>query len=632
MYLAFRKSGAALAVLSTVFIVPGFVGDAQAFKLFGIRLWGEDEPEVQVVNPVRYSATLDAGNADEELKKRLEARSLMLADADKPVSGDLGVVVKARDERDRLVAALYEEARYGGVVKIEIAGTDLDSLPPNPAFNNSAPVPVRISVTPGPVFRIGTARLEGDVAGRDLATYGLTPGGDAGSLRIISAGDRLVHDLKTEGRPLARLVKRSASADHSDNTVDVVIAAEGGPVAPVGMIGISGENSIDPDFIRSYSRLNAGQPYSPKDLEKASQRLRQLGVFSSVTIREDERLASDGSIPLTIEVAEGKHRYFGVGAEVTTTDGAGFQGYWGHRNLFGKAEALRIEGAVSRIGEASSVSGMDYSAGISFTKPGFFHPSATFKASLIAKTEHPDSYESKSVTASSGVSYELNDTDTVSGGGEIAWSRTDDAYGRNRYLTFSLPIEFVRDTRDDKLNPKKGFRAAVSARPSYEALNGTFFSSFEASGSVYKALGEQEKVVMAARLAAGVLAGTSNLDRIPATRRFYAGGGGSVRGYSYQEISPYNSSGDALGGRSYVTASLEARINVTDTIGIVPFVDAGVVSSGMTPDFSDVRAAAGVGLRYATPFGPLRLDVALPLDKYPGGSSYGIYAGIGQSF
>lgn len=632
MYLAFRKTGTAIAVLATVFVSPVFTGEAYALKLFGIRLWGEDEPEITVSNPVRYSVTLDAGNADSELKERLENRSQMIADADKPVSGDLGLVVKARDERDRLVAALYEEARYGGVVQISIAGTDIEQLPPNPSFSHSGPVPVTITITPGPVFTLGSVKLEGDAAGRDMSAYGLAPGGDAGSLKIINAGDRLVNDLKAEGRPLARLVTRTASADHSDNTVDVVIGAEGGPVAPLGMVGIKGQNSVDPDFIRSYSRLNAGQPYSPKALEKASQRLRQLGVFSSVTVREDSKLASDGSIPLTIEVAEGKHRYFGFGAEVSTTDGAGLQGYWGHRNLFGKAEALKIEGAVSRLGEASSVSGMDYSAGISFTKPGFIHPSATFKASLIAKTEHPDSYESKSITGTSGVSYELNDTDTVSGGGEIAWTQTDDAYGRNRYLTFSLPIEFVRDTRDDKLNPKSGFRAAVAAKPSWEALNGTFFSTFEASGTAYKGMGENDRVVLAGKLAAGVLVGTGDLDRIPATRRFYAGGGGSVRGYGYQKISPYNADGDALGGRSYVVGSVEARINITDTVGIVPFVDAGVVSGDLTPDFSDIRAAAGIGLRYATPFGPLRLDVAMPLDKYPGGSSYGIYAGIGQSF
>jgi len=172
----------------------------------------------------------------------------------------------------------------------------------------------------------------------------------------------------------------------------------------------------------------------------------------------------------------------------------------------------------------------------------------------------------------------------------------------------------------------------VAAQPGFEALNGTVFSSFEGSASGYKGLGADDNVVLAGKLSGGVLVGASELQDVPATRRFYAGGGGSVRGYSYQEISPYNAAGEATGGRSYVVASVEARLKVTETIGIVPFFDAGVVSSGLTPDFSDIRAGAGIGLRYATPFGPLRLDVAMPLEKYDGGSSFGIYAGIGQSF
>ncbi len=130
-----------------------------------------------------------------------------------------------------------------------------------------------------------------------------------------------------------------------------------------------GEKTVDGDFIRRYSRLNGGEPYSPEKLRKAADRLRQLGVFSSLTIKEAGTLARDGTIPLTIEVSEGKHRYFGAGAQYSTTEGIGLQGYWGHRNLFGQAESLRIEGSVSRIAEASSVDGMDYSAGITSPSP-----------------------------------------------------------------------------------------------------------------------------------------------------------------------------------------------------------------------------------------------------------------------
>ena len=136
--------------------------------------------------------------------------------------------------------------------------------------------------------------------------------------------------------------------------------------------------------------------------------------------------------------------------------------------------------------------------------------------------------------------------------------------------------------------------------------------------------------ILAGKIAVGTLVGGGDLGNVPATRRFYAGGGGSVRGYAYQGISPRDAANNALGGRSYVTASVEARFKVTDTIGVVPFLDVGTVSLNSAPNFSDIRAGAGVGLRYATPFGPLRLDVAVPLRRYP--STFGIYAGIGQAF
>jgi translocation and assembly module TamA len=607
------------------------VTDAHALKIFGMRFFESDEEKVEVIDPVNYNLTLTEGSGDEDLKEALENSSRLFQDKDKPVSGDLGLVIKARDDRDRLLAALYEHARYGGTVDVRVNGQDIDTLPPDPVFPDGAPVPVEITVTPGPVFTLGSVVLKGDALGRRPDEY-LKPGARADSTLIIKAGEKVVEDLKEEGRPLARLTERSAIADHKTNTVDVVIAAEGGPVAPVGAVTVTGTKTVDPAFVASYSRLNGGKPYSPENLRKASERLRQLGVFSSITIKEANELAPDGTIPMTIEVSEGKHRYFGAGAQYSTTDGFGIQGYWGHRNLFGRAESLRVEGSVNRIGETTDVGSLDYSAGLLFAKPGAFGPASTFNASLKAQLLDPDAYSATIFTGAAGATFELSDTDTISGGAELSWAEIDDAFGSNEYLTAAIPIEYVRDTRDDKLNPTAGYRASINAKPSYEINGQAFFSSFEGSASTYLGLGAENRFVLAGKLGAGILAGGDGLASIPANRRFYLGGGGTVRGYSYQEISPRNADDEILGGRSYVNASVEARINITEKIGIVPFVDAGTVSAKTTPDFSDIRAGAGIGLRYATPFGPIRLDFAVPLNAYPDGTKYGIYAGIGQSF
>lgn len=631
--IAYRQAGTVAAVAAALALGPVCVENAFAFKIFGIKLWGKDETTDQVSDPVHYKVDLKADNLDKDLKKALSESSMLISDKDKPVSGDLGVVVKARDDRDRLIAALYEKAHYGGVVTITLNGTALDALPPTPTFGRSEPVAVVISVDPGPVFKLGRINLLGDASRLEPARYGLMPGGDAGSLTILKAGDKMVVDFKNDGHPLAKLDKRDVVADHATNTVDVSLKIDSGPVAPFGNVGVTGQKSVDPDFIKRYARINEGKPYSPDDLKKASDRLRKLGVFSSVTIREADKLAPDGSIPTTIEVSEGKQRYFGVGAQYSTIDGFGLQGYWGHRNLTGRADSLRIEGSVSRLGETTDVGQLDYSAGITYVRPATFYPSATFTAGLKLQSLHPDAYDANTATASGSLAYEINDQDTVSAGGEVSYeSDTTDAFGKRNYLTVAIPLEYIRDTRDNKLDPTAGYRAAISAKPSYEAMGGAVFSSFEGSITGYKGVGANDNVVFAGKLAAGSLLGANSIEDIPATRRFYAGGGGSVRGYGYQEISPYNSKGDALGGRSYATASFEARVKITDTIGVVPFVDMGSVTDSAFPDFSDLRIGAGVGLRYATPFGPIRLDVAVPLKKYDDGTAYGIYAGIGQAF
>lgn len=605
---------------------------AEAFEIFGITLFGKADTDAAVIDPVNYSITFAAGGADKDLSEKLQKTALLVQEAKKPVSGDLGLVIKARDDRDRLIATLYENARYGGIVDVTINGIDLDALPPNPTFDHSLPVPVSIRVEPGPVFKLGTVTLDGDAAGLDPADYDLVAGGDAGSLLILKAGTKIVERLKAESRPLARLTKRDVVADHDTNTVDVTISVESGPVAALGEVSVSGAKMVDAGFIRRYSLLNAGKPYSPNDLRKAGERLRKLGVFSSVGIHEADTLSADGTIPVGITVSEGKHRYFGVGATVSSIDGLGLEGYWGHRNLFGQAESLRVEGSVGRLGETTDLKEMDYSAGITFIKPGAFFPSATLEASIKAARLNTTSYDADSITGKIALAYELSDYDTVSAGGELSYADIDDAFGTNKYLTAAIPIEYIRDTRDNKLNPTEGYRVSLDVSPSYEIMGQTFFSSIEGSASAYKSLDQEDRFVLAGKLSLGTLFGTGDLKDIPATRRFFAGGGGSVRGYAFEEISPYNSENKATGGRSYAVASFETRIGITDSIGLVPFVDAGTVSVDNIPDFSDVRIGAGVGLRYSTPFGPLRLDVAVPVNRYSDGNQYGIYAGIGQSF
>lgn len=623
----YRYSAVALTALLLGVSLSVYPDRAAAFEIFGFKLFGGDDAS-KVSDPVRYTATLQS--TDPSLKDFLNDQSSLIADQSKPVDGDFGLAVKARDDRDRLIAALYEKSRYGGVVTVKVAGIPVDKLPPSPKFDRGKPVPVTVEVDVGPKFKLGSVHFEGDAAKLDPAQYGLTVGGDAGSALILTASGKVISDLKAEGRPLAKLTARKVVADHNTNTVEVTIAADGGPVAPIGPVTVEGASSINPQFVSEWSNLKSGESYAPDKLAKAAKRLRNLSTFSSVTVREDDKLDANGAIPIKILVSEGKQRYYGVGAQYSTDSGFGLKGYWGHRNLFGNAESLKITGEVNRLGEAG-YKNLDYSASIAFAKPGAFGPASTFTSSVSASVAHPDAYSERALSAAVGASFDVTDQDTVSVGLGLDWTEATDVYGRNHYLTAMVPLTWARDTTDDKLNPTTGYRVSAAIKPSYEINGRVPFVSAEASVSGYQKIGDKGPV-LAARLAAGTLAGGGNLSGIPAGRRFYAGGGGSVRGYGYQEISPRNASNQELGGRSYVLASIEARVDITDTIGMVPFLDVGSVASRSAPSFSDIRAGAGIGLRYATPFGPLRLDVAVPLKRYDGGSRYGIYAGIGQAF
>jgi len=609
---------------------------AAAFALFGIKLWNSasDKEDGEIVDPLRYAVTIETPDADADLKKKLEAASTLKADEDRPVSGSLGLLTKARSERKQLVAALYQDARYEGIVTVAIQGRSIDDLPPDAEFKGAQPIPVTVTVQAGPKFTLGNIRLKGDAAGLAGPDFGLITGGDAGSGAILKAEATIVRVLKEEGRPLAKVTGREIVADHKTATLDVTLTVAAGPVAGYGDTTVEGTEAVDRDFTEYMTGLKRGRQYSPQEIDDARDRLLGLEVFNSVTLKEGDALDADGNIPIDVQVSERKFRYFGMGATASNTEGLGLEGYWGHRNLFGRAEKLRIDGSISGIG-ANNISKLNYNAGILFEKPGVIGPASKFYSHLKTVFEHPDAYDRFSTKGDVGLSYELSKKQTVSAEFALDYSKITDSFGKHDYLIASVPLQYVYDNRDNRLNPTKGFRLLAYAEPSYDILNGATFVKLKGEGSAYQALDSAGKFVMAGRVGLGSIVGAS-LEDVPADRRFYAGGGGSVRGYAYQGIGPKvkggPDDGQPTGGLSWFETSAEMRIAVTDTIGIVPFVDAGTVSEKTFPSFSDLKVGAGVGLRYLTPFGPLRVDAAVPLNRGPGDPRFGIYAGIGQAF
>jgi translocation and assembly module TamA len=607
---------------------------ANAFELFGFKLFGSDEEDDDVVDPLHYTVTLTVEGGDEKLKDDLDEASSLVQDVERPVSGSLGLLAKARSDREQLVAALYAQARYDGVVQIAIAGQSLDDIAPDADFG-AGPVPVTITVDPGAVFTLDEIKLEGDAANLMPAEFGLIPGGNAGSTAILRAEAEIVRRLKEDGRPLAQVTGRDVVADHETATLDVTLAVEAGPIAGYGPTTVSGAETMDPGFTAYVTGLKEGRQYSPREVDEARDRLLALGVFSSVTVSQGTALDANGQIPIEVEVTERKLRYYGVGATYSNTEGLGIEGYWGHRNLFGRGETLRIEGSIGRIGDddVSDVSKLNYNAAILFEKPAVVGPDSKFFSRFRTVYEHPDAYDRFSTEVAAGLSYQFTRTQSASVEASLEYEDVTDFFHPDgqRHLIASLPTQYVFDNRDNKLDPKRGFRALAFAEPAHDFLTGATFVKLRGELSAYRAIDDAQRFVVAGRVATGSIFGAS-LEQIPADRRFYVGGGGSVRGYEYQGIGPKDPDGNPIGGRSYMELSTELRVQVTETIGIVPFIDAGAVSEDEFLGSAGFKVGAGVGLRYLTPFGPLRIDAAVPLNPGPDDPDFGIYAGVGQAF
>ncbi len=607
---------------------------ANAFELFGFKLFGSDEEDDDVVDPLHYTVTLTVEGGDEKLKDDLDEASSLVQDVERPVSGSLGLLAKARSDREQLVAALYAQARYDGVVQIAIAGQSLDDIAPDADFG-AGPVPVTITVDPGAVFTLDEIKLEGDAANLMPAEFGLIPGGNAGSAAILRAEAEIVRRLKEDGRPLAQVTGRDVVADHETATLDVTLAVEAGPIAGYGPTTVSGAETMDPGFTAYVTGLKEGRQYSPREVDEARDRLLALGVFSSVTVSQGTALDANGQIPIEVEVTERKLRYYGVGATYSNTEGLGIEGYWGHRNLFGRGETLRIEGSIGRIGDddVSDVSKLNYNAAILFEKPAVVGPDSKFFSRFRTVYEHPDAYDRFSTEVAAGLSYQFTRTQSASVEASLEYEDVTDFFHPDgqRHLIASLPTQYVFDNRDNKLDPKRGFRALAFAEPAHDFLTGATFVKLRGELSAYRAIDDAQRFVLAGRVATGSIFGAS-LEQIPADRRFYVGGGGSVRGYEYQGIGPKDPDGNPIGGRSYMELSTELRVQVTETIGIVPFIDAGAVSEDEFLGSAGFKVGAGVGLRYLTPFGPLRIDAAVPLNPGPDDPDFGIYAGVGQAF
>lgn len=621
------------ALAFSLFLVLLSASTAHAVEVFGVRLFGA-EP---VVDGIPYSVSIALESDEADLSAVVSEASLLIEQQKTGAPDRAALIARARADTERLAAALQSEGRFGARIDIEIDGASLDDAlaAMTDTAEDSTAAEIRIAITPGPAFRLGDMSFTQTVPTAveppmTPQAYGLVAGEPARPAAIAAAIDRIIEAWRTAGYPFASVAHREITADHATAEVHITLVVAPGDEAVYGWINVVGSHELSSAKVADYSAIEPGRRFNPSDLRKSRERLRKLESIESVRIIEGEEIGADGGIPITLEISERKPRYLGGTASVSTLDGGELNAYWGHRNLFGEGERLRVDATVSNIG-VDSFDRLQFSTGATYAKPGFLDIDTDLFAEFRLEREAPDTYDSYAGFLKLGVAHRFNaDLD-----GSVAVSarqtRIEDAFGTRSFSLLSLPAELVYDTRDNRMDASQGLHSISRVTPVFDIASGNAYVASSSHLASYVAFDDERRAILAGRIGIESVAGASLAD-VPATDRVFAGGGGSVRGYEYRSLGP-TQAGQVTGGMSLLSASLELRLRVTPAIGIVPFVDVATVSDESFPTFSEATyVGAGIGLRYFTALGPLRVDVAMPLTEKDGRDNFGIYVGLGQAF
>jgi translocation and assembly module TamA len=589
-------------------------------------------PSAFAADPQPYEVTLEpTGNTalDTALK---DASQLISLQKTAPV-GPFALVTRAREDLNRFQQAQNSFGYYKAKVTLTIDGKPLDD-PQLPDLLERAPAdpPVKVgaSFELGPQFHLGRIDIEGDVPPEARNSLGLSPGAPAIAADVLTAQQRLLTAIREAGHPLAKVDLPPVTLQPDQNLLNVTFRVDAGPYANIGRIEITGLKTVNEDYIRRRLLLQSGQRFSPIRVEQARQDLASIGVFSVVRISPGEHLDPNGTIPVVIDVTERPLHSVDVGAAYSTDLGVNLNAGWHHRNLFGNAEQLNITGGIQLGG--NDVVKPGYNLGVQFLKPDFLMRDQTLEIDLGAIKQSLEAYDQRALTQKIAINRKLLAHWTVSIGLSGEQEEITQEGVERQYELIGLPMSVRFDNTNSLLDPTSGFRAAILLTPTQSlGHNNATFVIGQISGSAYFDLSGGGRSVIAMRGLTGKAFGV-DLFSLPPDQRFYAGGSGTVRGFRYQSVGPQFPDGNPTGGTAISAGSLELRQRILDKYGVVAFVDAGQVTANGAPFTSNWRVGAGIGARYYTSIGPIRLDVAIPLNREPHGDAFELYIGIGQAF
>jgi translocation and assembly module TamA len=497
---------------------------------------------------------------------------------------------------------------------------------------------VDLSATPGPRYSFQSVELPGIEAGGERTAklrqaFAVKAGDPVVAQKVIDAGIALKVALGQEGFALAEVGDQDIVLDHEHATATLVLPVKTGPVARFGDITVTGKPPFSSRHVGRIARFHKGDIYERSDVDDLRRALIATGLVATV---ETKLVPRDGGkiVDLAVHMEPAPMRTLAGELGYGTGEGVRLEGSWQHRNFFNPEGALTVRGVAGT---------QEQLAAVSLRRNNFKRRDQVLNAGISASHLDREAFDAKTLTVSANLERQSNfiwqKKWTWSFGGELLASDerdTIEATGEPRRRTFyiaALPASLNYDGTDSLLDPTRGFRLGGRLSPEVSFHAGTFtYARAQIDASAYRPL--SGSTVLAGRIRLGTIFGASRDDIAP-SRRFYSGGGGSVRGYGYQRLGPRDIDNDPIGGKSLAEFALEARIRLKafgGNFGIVPFLDGGSLSTESLPDIKNWQLGAGVGVRYYSSFGPIRVDVGTPLNPQSGDSRVAVVVSLGQAF
>lgn len=554
-----------------------------------------------------------------ELRGKLERLTdLSLRRRSYPTTATLRQAAEA--DRDVIGRALVAAGYFNPTVTVTLETSALDSQP----------AIVEFQIDAGKAFEIArhvVVYRDDFATGRpqSFEAAGVTADARADGAALEDNQRRFLDHLLGAGFPRARIVARRAEARLSEGVADAIYEFETGPRAKFDGVEVIGARATRTDFIAGMKTWDEGSYFNREDLLEFRDKLSETNLFNSIEVDAGE-IDGDGTAPVRVTVEERKQRTVGAGVSFSTTEGPGGRLFLEYRNLAGRGERARAEIDASEVRQALDVT---------VDKPLPRFPGSVF-ADLSFINDTTDAFNARSLEVGAGFAKRwLDDRLETRAGLALETSSVESrlriapGVADERTYLVSAPISATWDTEDDPLVLSSGARASLFVIP----YTGTDqFTRLELVGRSRRQFGAEDRFTLAGRVRVAATAG-SGLRALPVNKRVFSGGGASVRGYDFQSVGPLDADGLPIGGRSAIEAALEARTRVFGPLQFAAFADAGAVFSESFPDFAgDYLVGAGGGVRYLSPIGPVRFDLAVPLEKRPTDRDFQFYISLGQPF